>query len=209
MRLRRAFVRAFAGALALAALAGGASAQAQPSAGAGAGAGAGVGAEAVRPACTAALVEGLATPRVVAQGELLEVTLRRSLQATPRADAALLKDALRKSLTREARTLQLRNVSYGVPFECDRYRIVSLSVRRDDVRFVDTAAAPAMPQDGPEESTERLVELWQAREANTQQLRTLQLRFHMNGERALAQQVLEDISALIRGRALPPMQVTP
>ncbi len=165
------------------------------------------GSEAPRPACTAALVEGLAAPRVVTVGDQFEVTLRRSLQATPRADAALLKDALRKSLSREARGLQLRNVSYGVPFECDRYRIVSLTVRRDDVRLGAAAAAP--PQEGDEESTERLVELWQARQANTQQLRALQLRFHMNGERALAQQVLEDISALIRGRELPPMQTTP
>ncbi len=101
-------------------------------------------AHAQAPACNAALLERLATPRVVTSADTYEVTMRRSLSATDRADALLLKDALRKALAKDpAQVMELRGVAYTPVVSCEGYRIVGLTVRKDNVSFV--AAPPVVP----------------------------------------------------------------
>ena len=94
--------------------------------------------------CNAATLERLVNPLVVTKGETYEVTMRRSLSSTDRADALLLKDALRKALAKDpAQGMELRGVTYTPVVACEGYRIVGLSVRKDNVSLV--AAPPAAP----------------------------------------------------------------
>lgn len=205
-------------------------------------------------ACSPALVESLAVPRLVTTADAYEVTMRRRIASTDRADQLLLKEALRKSLGKDAtQAMVLRGVTFSPVSQCEGYRIVGLSVKRENVSFVAApppplpapaqaaeqpapkiaapappapttqtpaamppvapAPAQAAPQASPqpvvEESTERLVELWQARQATTAQLRTLQLRMNLEGERVLVRQLVDDIAASMRQRDLPAISLTP
>ncbi len=97
--------------------------------------------------CNAAVLERLVNPLVVTKAETYEVTMRRSLSSTDRADALLLKDALRKALAKDpAQVMELRGATYTPVSSCEGFRIVGLSVRKDNVSFVAApppAAAPA------------------------------------------------------------------
>ena len=94
--------------------------------------------------CNAATLERLVNPLVVTKADTYEVTMRRSLSSTDRADALLLKDALRKALAKDpSQGMELRGVTYTPVVTCDGYRIVGLSVRKDNVSLV--AAPPAAP----------------------------------------------------------------
>jgi len=92
--------------------------------------------------CNAATLERLVNPLVVTKAETYEVTMRRSLSSTDRADALLLKDALRKALAKDpTQVMELRGATYTPIVSCEGFRIVGLSVRKDNVSFV--AAPPA------------------------------------------------------------------
>lgn len=95
--------------------------------------------------CNAATLERLVNPLVVTKADTYEVTMRRSLSSTDRADALLLKDALRKALAKDpAQAMELRGATYTPIVSCEGFRIVGLSVRKDNVSFVATPlAAPA------------------------------------------------------------------
>lgn len=94
--------------------------------------------------CNAATLERLVNPLVVTKAETYEVTMRRSLSSTDRADALLLKDALRKALAKDpTQVMELRGATYTPIVSCEGFRIVGLSVRKDNVSFV--AAPPAAP----------------------------------------------------------------
>jgi hypothetical protein len=94
--------------------------------------------------CNAATLERLVNPLVVTKADTYEVTMRRSLSSTDRADALLLKDALRKALAKDpTQVMELRGVTYTPIVSCEGFRIVGLSVRKDNVSFV--AAPPAAP----------------------------------------------------------------
>lgn len=94
--------------------------------------------------CNAATLERLVNPIVVTKAETYEVTMRRSLSSTDRADALLLKDALRKALAKDpAQVMELRGATYSPIVSCEGFRIVGLSVRKDNVSFV--AAPPPAP----------------------------------------------------------------
>lgn len=98
--------------------------------------------------CNAATLERLVNPLVVTKADTYEVTMRRSLSSTDRADALLLKDALRKALAKDpAQVMELRGATYTPVVACEGYRIVGLSVRKDNVSFV--AAPPAAPPAAP------------------------------------------------------------
>lgn len=94
--------------------------------------------------CNAATLERLVNPLVVTKADTYEVTMRRSLSSTDRADALLLKDALRKALAKDpTQVMELRGATYTPIVSCEGFRIVGLSVRKDNVSFV--AAPPAAP----------------------------------------------------------------
>lgn len=207
--------------------------------------------------CSAALLEGLAVPRLVATADAYELTMRRRLASTERADPLLLKEALRKALGAGAdQAMVLRGVTYSAVSQCAGFRIVSLLVKRENVSFVPAAAAsplaaPARPP-GPqattsqpqfsappqrssqssmqaqmatgatsmtgaqapavlvtEESTERLVELWQFRHATMVQLQTLYRRMDLEGERILSRQLVDEISAAMAKQDLPALYLSP
>jgi hypothetical protein len=74
--------------------------------------------------------------------------MRRSLSSTDRADALLLKDALRKALAKDpSQVMELRGATYTPVSSCEGFRIVGLSVRKDNVSFV--AAPPPAPAPAP------------------------------------------------------------
>lgn len=94
--------------------------------------------------CNAAVLERLVNPQVMTKADTYEVTMRRSLSSTDRADALLLKDALRKALAKDpTQVMELRGATYTPIVSCEGFRIVGLSVRKDNVSFV--AAPPAAP----------------------------------------------------------------
>ena len=94
--------------------------------------------------CNAATLERLVNPLVVTKADTYEMTMRRSLSSTDRADALLLKDALRKALAKDpTQVMELRGATYTPIVSCEGFRIVGLSVRKDNVSFV--AAPPAAP----------------------------------------------------------------
>jgi hypothetical protein len=98
--------------------------------------------------CNAAVLERLVNPLVVTKAETYEVTMRRSLSSTDRADALLLKDALRKAIAKDpAQVMELRGATYTPVSSCEGFRIVGLSVRKDNVSFV--AAPPPAPAPAP------------------------------------------------------------
>ena len=98
--------------------------------------------------CNAAVLERLVNPLVVTKAETYEVTMRRSLSSTDRADALLLKAALRKALAKDpAQVMELRGATYTPVSSCEGFRIVGLSVRKDNVSFV--AAPPPAPAPAP------------------------------------------------------------
>ena len=102
--------------------------------------------------CNAATLERLVNPLVVTKADTYEVTMRRSLSSTDRADALLLKDALRKALAKDpTQVMELRGVTYTPIVSCEGFRIVGLSVRKDNVSFVAAppAAAAASPAPAP------------------------------------------------------------
>ena len=102
--------------------------------------------------CNAATLERLVNPLVVTKADTYEVTMRRSLSSTDRADALLLKDALRKALAKDpTQVMELRGATYTPIVSCEGFRIVGLSVRKDNVSFVAAppAAAAASPAPAP------------------------------------------------------------
>ncbi len=104
--------------------------------------------------CNAATLERLATPRVVTNGDTYEVSMRRSVGSTDRADALFLKDALRKALAKDpAQVMELRGVTYTPVTVCEGFRLVGMTVRKENVSFVaappPAPATPATPASAP------------------------------------------------------------
>jgi hypothetical protein len=92
--------------------------------------------------CNAATLDRLVNPRVVTTADTYEVSMRRSLSSTERADALFLKDALRKALVKDpSQVIELRGATYTPIVSCEGFRIVGMSVRKDNVSLV--AAPPA------------------------------------------------------------------
>lgn len=179
--------------------------------------------------CSLALVESLSTPRFIATADTYQILIRRHKDANPRFDELLLYDALFRALKKDAlQQMNLKAVVSERMLLCDGFRVLGLSVRRENVTFtpapkshfgdtstLDTKSAQGVASSGTprtiplksDESVEQLVELWQSGKASIEQLQQLWSLAASRGDREIQDQVFKDIAESMRKDKLPALSL--
>jgi len=185
--------------------------------------------EVTAQACATDLVTGLVKPQLTVTQDNYQMVMRRPVASSNFADDLLLYDALYKELSKDLTQLMALKAVVDHPVvTCDGFRIIGISVRRENVTFFP--ATRLRPQQSSEverrvsqegttqtiqnsassitaESIEQLIELWQSGKASREQLHQLWSLTASRGEKKLQAQLFKDMIESMRQQRLPPLLI--